>query len=207
HDDLALLQVVRDEHAGAEAGPSGGGTQGARQVAGGGAGQGGETEGAGGLQGLGDDAVLEGVGRVAGVVLDEQPAGDAEFTGQVVRLDQRGPARVEVRLAGHVGGDGQQRRVAPDVRGARLDAPAQFLGPVGREVVGDLQRAETLLAGEDGAERDAVAALAAGQRGGGAEVDVGGGGGSGGAGAACNGLHSHVRRGPFSSSSSRRISP
>src|SRR5690606_18936975 len=148
-----------------------------------------------------------GVGRVAGVVLDEQPAGDAEFTGQVVRLDQRGPARVEVLLAGHVGGDGQQRRVAADVRGARLDAPAQVLGRGGRAGVGAGQRADTLLAGEDGAGRGAVAALAAGRRGGGAGVGVGGGSGSGGAGAACSGLHSHVRRGPFSSSSSRRISP
>ena len=53
---------------------------------------------------------------------------------------------------------------------------AQLLGVAGRQVVGDLERPETLLAGEDRAEVEAVAALAAGQRGGGAEVDGVGGG-------------------------------
>ena len=98
HDDLALLQVVRDEHAGAEAGAGGGGADGAGQVAGGGAGEGGEAEGAGGLDGDGDDAVLEGVRRVAGVVLDVQAAGDAQLAGEVVGLDELGEAGVDVGL-------------------------------------------------------------------------------------------------------------
>ena len=59
---------------------------GAGQVAGGGAGERGEAEGAGGLERDGDHPVLEGVGRVAGVVLDVQLRGDAELAAEVVGL-------------------------------------------------------------------------------------------------------------------------
>ncbi len=118
---------------------------------------------------MADDAVLEGVRRVAGVVLDVQTAGDAQLAGEVVGLDQLGEAGVQVRLVRDVGGDGQQRRVAPDVVGAGLDPLPQALRVAARQVVGDFERPETLLAGEDRAEREALAALAAGQRGGGAE--------------------------------------
>ena len=155
----------------------------AGEVAGGGAGQGGEAEGAGGLDGDRHDAVLEGVRRVAGVVLDVQTAGDAQLGGEPVGLDELGEAGVEVGLVGHVGGDRQQRGVAPDVVRAGLDPLAQALGVAARQVVGDFERPETLLAGEDRAEREARAALAAGQRGGGAQSDGGGVFG--------DGLHSH----------------
>ncbi len=193
HHDLALLQVVRDEHAGPEAGPGRRRADRAGQVAGRGAGQRGVAEHPGRLDGAGHHAVLEGVGRVPGVVLDVQLPGEAELAAQVVRLHQRGPTRVEVRLGRHVGRDGQQRRVAPDRRRTGLDPLAQLLGALAAEVVGDLQRTEALETGEAGTEREPGAALATGQRGGGAEVNGGGDG--------CGGVDSHDGRRPLSSSS------
>ncbi|GAA3050327.1 hypothetical protein GCM10020000_33900 [Streptomyces olivoverticillatus] len=102
-----------------------------RQVARRGAGQGREAEGARRLDRDGDDPVLEGVRGVAGVVLDVQPARHAELAGEVVGLDELGEAGVEVRLVRDVGGDGQQRRVPPDVRRTGLDAAPQRLRVTG----------------------------------------------------------------------------
>lgn len=144
------------------------------EVAGGGAGERGEAEGAGGLDGDRHDAVLEGVRRVAGVVLHIQAAGDAQLGGEPVGLDELGETGVQVGLVGHVRGDRQQRGVAPDVVRTGLDLLPQALGVAARQVVGDFERPETFLAREDRAEREARAALAAGQRGGGAQSDGGG---------------------------------
>ena len=126
-----------------------------------------EAEVAGGLEGDGDDPVLEGVGGVAGVVLDVQRA-QAELAGQVVGRDEPGPARVQVRLGRDVGRDRQQRSVAPDVGGPRRDQLAGH-GAALREVVGDLQRPETLAHRRSAGRAAARAALAAGERDGGAE--------------------------------------
>ena len=150
---------------------------------------------------IGDDPVLEGVRRVAGVVLDVQPAGDAQLAGEVVGLDELGEAGVEVGLVGHVGGDGQQRRVAPDVRPARPRSACA--GPRGRRSAGRTRpRAgrNTPAQAKIGPRAKRCAALAAGQCGGGTESDGCGGG-------ARSTVAQPWRRGPFSSSSSRRISP
>ena len=69
-----------------------------------------------------------------------------------------------------VGGHRQQLAVAPDRLGPGLDRLAGDAG----EVVGDLERAEALRAGELGGERDLVAALATGQGPGRAEIEGGG---------------------------------
>ncbi len=155
-DDLGPLEVGGDEddrlHAGA--GPGGGHRVG--EVAGRGTGEDLAAELAGGRQRDRDDPVLEGVRRVAGVVLDPEVL-DAELATEVVGLDQPGEAGLHVGARGDVGGHRQQLLVAPDVLGAGLDPGAGDR----REVVADLQGAEALLAGVEGTEVLGGAALAA----------------------------------------------
>ena len=71
-DDLLLLEVARARRPPTDAGPGGGRGDRVGQVAGRRAGQHLQAELAGGGQGDGDHPVLEGVGRVAGVVLHPQ---------------------------------------------------------------------------------------------------------------------------------------
>ncbi|GAA3363311.1 hypothetical protein GCM10017744_057540 [Streptomyces antimycoticus] len=119
------------------------------------------------------------MGGVAGVVLDVQLTGDAELTGEVVRLDQLGETRVQAGQVRHVRGDGQQRGIAPDAVRTGLDPPAQLLRVAGRQLVRDLERPETDLTREDRAQIEPLTALPAGQCDGGTEGTGGvGGGGS-----------------------------
>ena len=156
-DGLAVLEVVRDEYDGADAGASRRRRDRAGEVAGRRAGHRGQPEGVRCGHGDRDDAVLERVRRVAAVVLDPQPA-HPERGGEVVGAVQPGPARAEVgRPGGRVGGHGQQRRVAPDGLRSGLD----LLPGHGAEVVADLERPEALLAGIAGAELVSLGALAA----------------------------------------------
>jgi hypothetical protein len=127
----------------------------------------------------GDDAVLERVGGVAGIVLDPEPA-HAQLLGQVVGPDQFGVARIHVRGLRDVGRHRQQVGVPPDVGRTGLDPLLEGVAAQG-ELVGHLERPETLHTGVVRAEFDAVAALATGQRDGGTQIDAGrGGGGPGG---------------------------
>ena len=169
-EDLLLLEVAGDQHHRADAGAGRGGGDGVREVAGRRAGEHREAEFAGGGQRDGDDPVLEGVRRVARIVLHPQGF-HPELAGQVVGADELGAAGVHVRGVGDAGRHRQQRRVAPDGLGAGLDPPAQGR-PVQREVVGDLERTEALGTRVEGAEIDAVSALATGERDGGAEIDA-----------------------------------
>ena len=160
-EDLLLLEVRRDQHHGPDAGP--GRRRGDRvgQVAGRRAGEDLEAHLGRRRERHGDDPVLEGVGRVAAVVLDPQ-APHPELGGEPVGADQPGVAGLGGRAARDVPRDRQQRGVAPDVLRARLDVgPGQP-----REVVADLQRPETLRARVERAERAGGAALTAGQAGG-----------------------------------------
>ena len=183
-DDLLLLEVGRDQHHRADPGPGGGRRDRVGEVAGRRAGQGGEAELAGRSQRDADDPVLERVGRVGAVVLDPQRP-HAQLAGQVVRGNQRGAARLEVRGVAHGRRDRQQVLVAPDVLRAGLDR-----GPGdGAELVGDLERAEALAAGVERAERHGRAALAAGQVAGGAEIGTTGDGHGGRRGGCGTGRH------------------
>ena len=131
------------------------GGHGVGEVAGGGAGDRLEAELARPRHGDRDDAVLEGVGRVGGVVLDPHLA-QAEALGEPVGADQRRAARGQPDArgqapggAGRPAGERQEVGVAPDVLRPALDAAAQLADVVARAaavVVDDLQRAEALLA-------------------------------------------------------------
>ena len=149
-----------------------GGVRGHRvgQVAGGGAGDLPVAQALGGGGGQADHAVLEGVRRVGRVVLDPQPAGEAELLGQPVGAHQRRQAGVEAHPAGRVVADGQQRDVAPDVLRARLDLLAGHR-PHQLGVVVDLQRAEALGTGVLGDQPERGAAVAADEAAGGVRGD------------------------------------
>ena len=138
---------MRDEDDRADAGAGGGRGDGVGQVAGGGAGEDLHAELAGGAEGTCDHPVLEGVGRVARVVLHPELA-QAQLAGQVLGVDEPGVAGLGVREAGHVHRDGQQWLVAPDVLGTGLD----LFPRDGRELVPDLQRTEALHTGVERAE-------------------------------------------------------
>src|SRR5829696_305930 len=97
-----------------------------------------------------DYAVLEGVGRVCGVVLDPELA-QSEPLRQPVGADQRRQPRLE-RIPG-APLEGQEIGVAPDSSRTRLDLPAGLLSVEVREVVGDLERTEALLAHVASVER------------------------------------------------------
>ena len=170
-EHLGLLEGLRHEHHGVPAGARGGGGHGVGEVAGGRAAQHREAQLAGRGQGHGHDAVLERVRRVARVVLDPQVP-HAQGRAQPVGLDQAGEAGLGVGVVLHGGGHRQQVAVAPDVPRPGLDRLPRHPG----EVVGHLERSEALRAGELGGERDAVAALAARERAGEAQVERGRGG-------------------------------
>ena len=132
HDDLARLQVVRDEHAGARspARAAAAPTAPAR------------------LPVEEQERVVKPKARAASTAmattrslkecvglpessLTYRPPVTPSSRGEVVGLDELGQAGVQVRLVGHVGGDGQQRGVAPDVGGPGLDLLPQRLGVAG----------------------------------------------------------------------------
>jgi hypothetical protein len=159
--DLGGLQVGRDDDHGAHRGVGRVGGDGVGQVAGAGTGEGVEAMPACPAGGDAHHPILERVGRVLGVVLQVEVA-QAEEVAQVAGSDQRRPALTQgdgLQLVL----DGQQVAVAPDARGARLDAragdPAADLGVV----VGHLERAEAAVAGMGGRDRGRVAAGAAAQ--------------------------------------------
>ena len=136
------------------------GGDGVGEVAGRGAGDGVEAQLLRLGDGDGDDAVLEGVGRVGGVVLDPELGVEPEALGEAVGAQQRRQAGLE-RVAGATL-EGQEVGVAPDSLRAGLDL-ALGLGRVETgEVVGDFQRPEAVLTGEMSAEvvrRPALLAL------------------------------------------------
>ncbi|GAY12092.1 DNA polymerase III delta subunit [Pseudonocardia sp. N23] len=167
-EDLGLLQRRRDQHDGVPPGARRRRGDGVGEVARRRAAQHGEAELAGRGEGDGDDAVLERVGRVAGVVLHPQGA-HTQGGGEPVGLDQPRHARLGVGVRLHVGRDRQQVAVAPDRLRAGLDGPAGDR----REVVGHLEGPETLRTGELRRQRRLVAALATGEGAGGAEVEAG----------------------------------
>ena len=160
-DDLALLEVRRDEHVAAQPGVRGVRGDGVGEVAGGRARRDLEPE----LERLAqrdrDDAVLERVGGVARVVLDPDLA-EAELGGEAVGADERREAGAEI-----------DRRVARDRAADRRSAtgsrgPAaifsRLIDPRDRVVVvRDLERTEAPLARVDRRDRVLPAALPAAQ--------------------------------------------
>jgi DNA internalization-related competence protein ComEC/Rec2/DNA polymerase III delta subunit len=192
-EDFGLLQRRRHEDDGVPACASGRGGHGVGEVAGGGAAQDGEAEFAGRSERDGDDAVLERVRRIAGVVLHPEVA-QAQGRAEPIGLDQSGEAGLDVRVALHVRGHREQLPVAPD----RLRAGLDRLAGDGTEVVGHFERAEALRTGELGGEGNLVAALATRQGARRAEVErAGGGGGAGGprGGSECHRRSPHLPRG------------
>ena len=157
-DLLGRLEVAGDEHHGADARARSGCRDRVGQVAGRGAGEHLAAELAGGAQRAGHDPVLEGVGRVGAVVLDPQVR-EAELAGQVVGLEQARVTGLHVGAGLDVVRHRQQRLVAPDVGRAGLD----LLAGDGREVVHDLERAETVDADVERSELLRRSALATGQ--------------------------------------------
>ena len=107
------------------------------------------------------NAVLEGMGRVVPVIFDPQPP-HAQGVRQVVRPDQAGVARLGGGPGSDVRGHREQLGVTPHVPRAGLD-----IGPgQGREVVGHLERAETVRTGVVRPEFTGQAAFPARQVGG-----------------------------------------
>src|SRR5262249_41644108 len=130
-------------------------------VPGGGAGDRLEAELPGLGQRDGDDAVLEGVRGVGGVVLDPDLP-QSQPLREPVGPDQRGqPALARVARARL---EGQEVGIAPDPPGSGLDLPSRLLRIHAGEVVRDLERAEALLTDEASVERIALPALLAFQR-------------------------------------------
>ena len=131
------------------------------QVAGGGAGDRLKAQLASARDGDRHDAVLEGVRRVGGVVLDPHLA-QAEALGEAVGADQRRAAGRQPDARGQppgrarrAAGERQEVGVAPDVLRAALDAAAQLadVAAGAAVVIGDLQRPEALLADVQRLER------------------------------------------------------
>ena len=120
------------------------------EVAGGGAGEHLQPQLAGGGEGDCDDPVLEGMGRVPGVVLDPELL-QTEIVGEVAGVDQPGETGIGGTEGGDVGWDRQQRGISPDAPRARLD----LLAGDGRERIADLERTEALHTGVERAERRA----------------------------------------------------
>ncbi len=116
-EDLLLLEVGGDEDVGLEAERGGVGGHGVGQVAGRGAGDDLVAELAGALERDGDDAVLERVRRVGGVVLDVHLA-DPEPLGEPVGLEQRREAGREAAA-----------RAAPRSAGSRGSARCSAVRP------------------------------------------------------------------------------
>ena len=157
-DDLALLEVVRDEDDRLHPGAGAVRGDGVREVAGAGAGDAGVAELARLRDRDGDDAVLERPRRVDGVVLDPEPL-EAERRRQVVGAQQRREARPEVHAVLRLGR--QQVGVAPQRGRPGGDGLAGDRGGDALVVIGDLEGAETELAEEGRGERELAPALAA----------------------------------------------
>jgi hypothetical protein len=160
-EQLLFLEVRRHEHVRLESGGGGVRGDGVGEVPGRGAGHGSEAEFLGLRDRDRDDAVLEGVCGVGGVVLDPELA-QAEALGQAVGPDQGRQPRLE-RVA-RPAVEGEEVGLPPDSPRARLDLPARLLGIQVRQVIGDLQRPEALLADVSGIERVGLPALLASQR-------------------------------------------
>ena len=97
-EQLLLLEIGRDEDVGIEPGRGGVGGDGVGEIPGGRAGDGLEAELLRLRDRHGDDAVLEGVGRIGRVVLDPELA-QAEALGEPVGANQRRQPGLE-RVAG-----------------------------------------------------------------------------------------------------------
>jgi hypothetical protein len=136
------------------------GGDGVGQIASRGAGDGLEAELARLRQGDRDDAILERVGRVGGVVLDPQLP-EPEALGEPVGPDQGRQPRLEW-ITGTLG-EGEEVGVAPDASRARLDLAAGLAWIEIGEVVRDLQRTEAALADKSSLQRVARFALLADQ--------------------------------------------
>ncbi len=117
-EQLLGLEVGGDEDVGVEAGGRGVCGDGIGEVARRGAGDGLVAELTRLCQGDGDDAILERVGRVGGVVLDPQLA-QAEALGEAIGTHQRRQPGLQ-RIARALG-QREEVGVAPDARRARLD--------------------------------------------------------------------------------------
>ena len=110
--------------------------------------------------GDGDDPVLEGVGRVGGVVLDPDLGVEPEALGEPVGAQQRRQAGLQ-RVAGATL-EGEEVGVAPDSLRAGLDLPLGLDRVERGVVIGHLERAEAVLADVVGVQlvgRSALLAL------------------------------------------------
>ena len=160
-EQLLFLEVGGDEDVGVEAGGGRVGGDRVGEVAGRGAGDGVEAELLRLGDGDGDDPVLEGVGRVGGVVLDPELGVEPEALGEPVGAQQRRQPGLE-RIA-RAAGEGQEVGVAPDPLRARLDPPLRLGRVQRRVVVGHLEGAEAVVAEVVRAELEARPALLAPQ--------------------------------------------
>ena len=164
--DLALFEITWDENDRAQPSAGGVGGDGVGEVAGRGAGDGGVAERAGGRQRHRHHPVLERVRRVAAVVFDPELS-HAKCAGQVGGLAQLGHPGAEIDAGSEVLAGRQQPGVAPDRLRSGLDRGAGDEAQLVL-VVGDLERGEALVTDVHRSQWDLVAALATGQRCGGA---------------------------------------
>jgi len=161
-ENLALFQIGRDEDVALQTSARGIGGNGVGEVAGGGAGDGLETEFLRAAQRNADDAVFERErGVIDGVVLDIKLA-DAESLREAVSLDER--RETDERADGRFARDGQQLAVTPHGLRARGDdvARERLLDAV--VIVGDFERAEVEFADVRGFKRVFATAFAALER-------------------------------------------
>ena len=146
-DDLRALQVLRHHHHRLDPGPGGRRSDGVGQVAGRRTGQHPQAQLAGRRQGDGHHPVLEGVGRVARVVLHPELS-QTKIIGEVAGVDQPGEAGVGRPEGRDVGRHRQQRGIAPDASRTGLDLLPGHVG-IG---IADLERTEALQTGVERAE-------------------------------------------------------
>ena len=128
------------------------------EVAGRGAGDRVEAELLGARERDGDDAVLERVRRVGGLVLDAQLA-EAEALGEAVGLHERRPARRQRGAGGTL--EREEVGVAPERVRPGLDPALELLGLAVGRAVGHLERTEAALADVARVERVGGRALLA----------------------------------------------
>ena len=161
-DDLGRLQVGRNEDDGVHPDPRRVGRDRVGQVAGGRAGDPGETQ----LPGCRDrhrhNTILERVRRIGRVVLDPQGRRKAQLGPEAVGPDERGHPGTGVDPALGILTYREQARVPPEGVGAGLDLRKGHRRQ-GRRVITDLEGAETFEAGVLWTERVPSAAVAAHQ--------------------------------------------
>src|SRR5438132_1491410 len=150
------LEVGGDEDQGAHSGARGVGGHRAGEVSGGRAGERVEAVGAREVGRDRDITVLERPRRVEGVVLQIEVV-EAQHLPEVARLHQGREARPQVDWLAIRGR--QQLAIAPDRVGAPCNRLAADPLPDGGEVVGDLERPETVLADVGGFELPQSSAL------------------------------------------------